>query len=84
MALTTVTVRGVRMGFNGRFTSVSSETQGVETTAIRYFVPALCKSGNSSGIDTLVNSKIYLQAGSPYETIELWVTETVSAIAALT
>jgi hypothetical protein len=83
MALVTVTVRQRHDGGLGPAQSFSSETQGISTDRVIYFTPSVCKIKNGS--DGLVNSRIELAgaANTVDSQVTLWVTETVSAIAAL-
>ena len=81
MALVTVTVRGRQQGLYN-MKSYNSETQGINSNAVVDFIPSLCKKGRNDESDGLVNSKIRL-VGPLNEEDVLWVTETVSAIAAL-
>ena len=86
MALTTIVVTGKKEGFNDRGNDVANETQGIETSQIRYFVPAVCRDFrdqlNSSKVTT--NAKIYMASGDPKNSLILWTTSTVANIAALT
>jgi hypothetical protein len=86
MALTTLVVTGRKLGYNDTGTDVASETQGIETSQIRYFVPAVCRNSrdqlDSSKVTT--NSKIYMASGDPKNSLILWTTSTVAQIAALT
>jgi hypothetical protein len=86
MALTTLVVTGRKLGYNDHGSSVASETQGIETTQIRYFVPAVCRNTSDQLDPTKVttNSKIYMQSADPKNSLVLWTTSTVAQIAALT
>jgi hypothetical protein len=86
MALTTLVVTGRKLGYNDAGSSVASETHGIETTQIRYFVPAVCRNTSdqldSSKVTT--KSKIYMASNDPKNSLILWTTSTVTEIAALT
>ena len=86
MALTTLVVTGRKSGFNDPGVDVASETQGIETTQIRYFVPAVCRNTKDQ-LDpskATTNAKIYMASGDPKNSLILWTTSTVAQIAALT
>lgn len=86
MALTTIVVTGKKEGFNDKGSNVASETQGIETSQIRYFVPAVCRNFRDELDSTKVttNAKIYMASADPKNSLVLWTTSTVAQIAALT
>jgi hypothetical protein len=86
MALITIVVTGKKEGFNDRGNNVASETQGIETSQIRYFVPAVCRNHRDELDSTKIttNAKIYMASADPKNSLVLWTTSTVTAIATLT
>ena len=84
MALVTLTVRKRKEGSLGSGKTFASESQVIETSRIIYATPSVCKVDN--GYDYLVNSMIKVAgtAGDSASTVTFWVTQDVTAIAALT
>jgi hypothetical protein len=79
MALVSLTVRGERTQFGTSLKRKASEVQAIDDSCIKRAVPSVCK--NEAYTDGLVNSKVTADAGDGV--VYLFVTETVSAISAL-
>ena len=81
MALVSLTVRREKqLNAGGRAKNYDSASYAVEATNIKLAVPSVCKKDNVA--DGLVNAKVYIEVGE--RLINLWTTQTVAEIAALT
>jgi hypothetical protein len=81
MTLVSLTIRRKREKLTGSAKNFSSEAQVYNDTRIISAVPSICKKDGTS--DGLVNSLVTIDQNEGSNTILLWCTETVSAVAAL-
>lgn len=80
MALVALNVRRKRQLIGRQGTNYSTTTEfAVDDSAIKLAVPSICKKDGVS--DGLVNSKVSVTLGN--QIVDLWVTETVTEILAL-
>jgi hypothetical protein len=81
MSLELLTVRGKKIGIKNtkRLASVS---ECYNTTDIASAIPSVCYI-NGTISDGLVNSEVVIRGGKHGSDIKLWVTQSVSTIAAL-
>jgi hypothetical protein len=81
MALAEITVRRRKEKLNGSAKNYASESQAYDTTRFISAIPSICKKDGQ--VDGLVNAMVEVDQGDGANTVVLWVTETVTAVAAL-
>jgi len=79
MALVQLTVRRKRQLIGRQGKNYASVAFAVDDSAIKLAEPSICKKDGAS--DGLVNSKVLVEVGN--DKYQLWCTETVTAILAL-